>query len=109
MSDHFLGPFDYMKGRSCQRGSRRVQTGVMVYRMDMAHAWLSADHPRWRRRKAKPAKSGLQLPKAFNFMLWRSRGAIGRVRAAPGAPATAAEGMDGSDVGRPSVPPGGRG
>ena len=73
------------------------------------HAWLSADHPRWRRRKAKTAKSGLQLPKAFNFMLWRSRGAIGRVRAAPGAPATAAEGMDGSDDRADGIPGGGKG
>ena len=42
-------------------------------------------------------------------MLWRSRGAIGRVRAAPGAPATAAEGMDGSDDRADGIPGTGKG
>ena len=37
ISDHFLGPFDYMKGRTCQRGSFSGQTHDMVYRMGSAN------------------------------------------------------------------------
>ena len=37
ISDHLLGPFDYMKGRTCQRGSFSGQTHDMVYRMGSAN------------------------------------------------------------------------
>ena len=48
ISDHLLGPFDPMKGRACQRGSFRVQTHDMVYRMASAnrlHRPTIADGP----------------------------------------------------------------
>ena len=43
------------------------------------------------------------------LLLWRSRGAIGRVRATPGAPPTAAASMDGSDGRADGIPGGGKG
>ena len=45
----------------------------------------------------------------FFLLLLRSRGALGRVRATPGAPSAAAARMDGSNGRRPSVPQSGRG
>ena len=43
------------------------------------------------------------------LLLRRSRGAIGRVRATPGAPPTAAASMDGSDGRADGIPGGGKG
>ena len=46
---------------------------------------------------------------ALDSLLWRSRGTKGRVRAVPGAPPAAAEGMDGPDDARRNLRWGGIG
>ena len=75
------------------------------------HAWslLSAGQP-----PSSPGGPGrpsrLPSPLRATFLLLpRSRGAIGRVRATPGAPATAAASMDGPDGRHFESPWGGRG
>ena len=47
--------------------------------------------------------------RALDYFLWRSRGTKGWVRAVPGAPSAAAEGMDGPDTARIKSPAAGKG
>ena len=101
-----LQVFGHMKACVCQRGIYRGQTHAMVYRLDVAigcrRPWM-AHGSIWDRRCCKFWFCLVRTP---IFLLWRSRGTIGRVRTTPGALPTAAASMDGSD-GRPDGRPGG--
>ena len=105
----FAGPFYPMKADICQYGSRRRQTGSMVWRMGLS-IWLHpADGPcsaaaptMW------PIRELCPLMATF-LMLARSRGAIGRSRATPGALPTAGRRSDGPDGRVDGIPGQGKG
>ena len=81
----------------------------MVYRLHMSMAGCRpsiADGACRQRRWPNRASSPVMTP---ILLLRRSRGAIGRVRATPGAPPTAAASMDGSDGRADGIPGGGKG
>ena len=66
----------------------------------------SADHRRWRRRRPRrPNRASSPLMDFFGSLV-RFRGALERPPTTPGAPSTAAEGMDGSAIAARTVSPG---
>ena len=99
----------YRNGAHSRFGTSIGQTELMVYRGGMPASagrppWLKVARrsPIWPNRESSPQRTPI-------FLLWRSRGTIGWVRATPGALPTAPASMDGPDGRGGEIPGVGKG